>query len=68
MKERYELLNRSRPAHSAMARLPVRPGLFLIYFRLLAVGVHITGYLVFTRNQRKKMYRAWRGQVLSKYR
>jgi hypothetical protein len=41
---------------------------FFIYFRLLAVGVHITEYLAFTRNQREKMYRAWPGRVLSKYR
>lgn len=45
---------------------PSGPAFF--YFRLLAVGVHITEYLAFTRNLRKKMYRAWPERVLSKYR
>ena len=47
-----------------MARLPDRPG---SYFRLLAVAVHITGYPVFMRSQRRKTYRECPVLVSSKH-
>jgi len=59
------MLTDPAPRFSLMVRPSVRPGIFR--HRLLAVDVHIMGYLVFTRNQREKMYRACPAPVLSKY-